>query len=225
MSDAMEVSPSTPITMVSPDAFDAEVPHLPPIIIADIAGDVLFVLGFSPGATAVRASSAVLSDASLVFKALLSHAWADPNAESWSASNPKETWLKEFNPDAMTWILTALHRQEPARDVSLELLGEIAVLVDYYQLGSSAIMKAWGGLVLSEAEDKAGDDQDWVRIMSCALIFGHHRSFYRSSLRILTDCGAASIDFDEDGPCNPARLDWESIGMSSMHILTMKDEY
>jgi len=225
MSDGTEMSPSAPAPEVSQDALVAQVTSFAPTITGDPAGDVLITLGFSPGATTVRGSAAVLSHASPVFRAMLGPAWADPDAEPRSASSPKETWLKEIDTDAMTWILTVLHEQEPAGDVSLELLGEIAVLVDYYQLGSSAMMKGWGGLVLSEAEDRAAVDQDWVRIMSCALIFGHHRSFYRSSLRILTHCEAASIDIDEDGPGNPARLDWGSIGMFLIHTLTMKGKY
>ncbi|KAK3343133.1 hypothetical protein B0H65DRAFT_540651 [Neurospora tetraspora] len=100
-------------------------------------GDIILVVGAPDSEDQqlrLRVQSAILREASTVFRAMLSPPWIE--SKGISAENPKEIHLPEDDPEAMETVCLALHFLN--NDVDPETSGlmmlHVAILIDKYDL-------------------------------------------------------------------------------------------
>ena len=149
-------------------------------------GDTELVLRSKDTPTTLRVSSAVLSCASLVFTALLSPNFAEGSATP--SDGVKTVSLPDDDPEAMAWICRALHSHTISYDVSHELLEQISVLCDKYDLAGA--LRGKSELCLQFAYPCATpvtDPSDAARFIFIVFAFGAHASFYRATLGFLAN--------------------------------------
>ncbi len=161
-------------------------------VTADPNGDIAFVLGSSEDATHVQVNSQVLKLASPVLTAMFGPHFAEGQGLSSNSSKPVQVPLPDDNPEAMVWILLALHYcEKPAFDIPLRLLLRIAVHCDKYDL--TRALRGWGDSMLRLNEETSAEESEFTLILASAYSLNNHESFWRSSRWLLVSGTLANL--------------------------------
>ncbi|KAL8824013.1 MAG: hypothetical protein Q9191_005363 [Dirinaria sp. TL-2023a] len=165
------------------ESIDSLIDHLPRRD-PDPCGDVVLTIGPEEDQRCIKVSSTVLSLASPVFKVIISPPFLE--GQAYSSENPRKIDLPEDDANAMTWLCHGLHCVNLSTDdnVPIELLEQLALLVDKYDCASSIAawtqiwLRQWGELVYVDAE------RYWD-LMSIALAFDDHSAFHQFSRLVI----------------------------------------
>lgn len=153
---------------------------------ADPNGDVELLVGGEGNITTIKVASKVLSSASPVFAALFEPHFSEGLALSKSStSSICQIKLPDDNPEALTLVCHVLHyRRDIPHRISLELLEKVAILCDKYDL--AIVLMPWSEVWLHQIDGQG--EASWAIMLCIASIFGNHRAFNLSSLKLLSSC-------------------------------------
>lgn len=127
---------------------------------ADPAGDL--VLSIGPEEVKIRVSSKILSLASPVLAAMFSPRFAEGHALA-SQQGLANISLPEDDPEAIAWILNAVHfKNQVGSSVSLPFLEKLAIACDKYHM--SVALAPCSEVWLSRFKGSRSEDDRFVKI-------------------------------------------------------------
>lgn len=172
-------------------------------------GDIVLSLTTSNPPTKLLVSSTHLIHASPYYRALLTGPFRE--AHDLHTNGSVKITLSEDNPDAMLAIMNAVHGRffaVPGRRINLELLKDIAVLVDRYELfeSVSTLLNTWVTTVrVGDPRASLRDVAKWFLCVTWA--FNMSDGFRFATKELILDTG---VDVNLDGTCIPFNVGGKS---------------
>ncbi|KAI9929564.1 hypothetical protein MW887_001037 [Aspergillus wentii] len=165
-------------------------------------GDILFTITTSNPPSTIRVSSSHLILASNYYRAMLTGNF--PEAHELRKNKSLNLTLNEDNADAMLIVMRAVHgqfREIPSDKLRLELLKDIAVIVDKYDLLDSVSTMAYTWIEtvrIGNPRARIGQIASWL--MCVMWVFNMHWEFKQATRDLIVEYAA---DVDLSGTCVP----------------------
>ncbi|KAF2135725.1 uncharacterized protein K452DRAFT_322892 [Aplosporella prunicola CBS 121167] len=136
-------------------------------------GDVIMVLAN----TRLHVSSAVLRSASPVFSAMFGPHFAE--GQNLTERKPKKIKFPDDDPEGMKVLCGVLHHKFDVTETpNLEVLKEIAILVDKYDCSSAMFATATLWLIHTRKKAQAVKYVGYQTLFGIAYLFNHAQAFY-----------------------------------------------
>lgn len=171
-------------------------------------GDTTLTLTTTQPPTKLLVSSHHLITASPYYRALLTGPFRE--ATTLRTKGTVNITLPDDNPTAMVAVMNAVHGRffsVPGRKIKLELLKDIAVVVDKYELfeSVSAMLSTWASTVrIGNPRASLRDVAKWLLCVSWA--FNMSEAFRFATKELVLDTG---LDVDLEGTCVPLNVGGE----------------
>ena len=162
----------------------------------DPAGDVMLLVG--PDKVSIRASSKVLSLASLVFDKMLGPHFAEgqslleKGSLEKSAVSPTEVTLPDDDPEAMILFCDTIHfRKHATSDIAFPLLAKMASLSEKYDcsLALGSVSEVWLSNLIGTLEGESC----FAKMLWISYALGNHHAFARISREMIRVCTPSDL--------------------------------
>lgn len=177
-------------------------------------GDTTLTLTTTNPPTRLLVSSRHLITASSYYRALLTGPFRE--ATTLRTHGHVQIALPDDNPTAMIAVMNAVHGRffsVPGRKIKLELLNDIAVVVDKYELfeSVSTMLSTWVATVrVGNPRASLRDVAKWLLCVSWA--FNMSEAFRFATKELVLDTG---VDVELEGTCVPLNVGGEFLFLSS----------
>jgi len=171
-------------------------------------GDTTITLTTTKNPTKLLVSSHHLINASPYYRALLTGPFRE--ASILRANGTVNITLPDDNPTAMIAVMNAVHGRffsVPGRKIKLELLKDIAVVVDKYELfeSVSTVLHTWASTVrIGNPRASLRDVAKWILCVSW--VFNMSDAFRFATKELVLDTG---VDVELEGTCVPLNVGGE----------------